>query len=418
MGKQVIVVGAGIAAINAIKAIREFDREVALNLFSAEPVAPYNRMRLSKGLFAARDEASNLLQQKDWYDQHRVTLHLGEAVATVDEREQTVTLRSGRKYGYDQLLLANGARNRAPAIEGLANEKVATLRNLADAQMIRQRLAKTHTNTNTNTILNIGGGIQGLETAWSLTQQRQKAIIAELQPRLMPLQLDEAASRIVKAAVEAAGVEVLTGTQIERIGDDADGFYAVTQTGERIGCDLLLYATGIKSNTGIVQGTAIRVNQGIVVDERMRTSVANVYAAGDVAEYQGRVYGLWNIAVEQGKTAGHNIVNQPAAYRTIVPVTTLNGYGLSLFSMGNVAETLAEATLIEADLERRVYRRIFVRDHRIVGAIMIGDTNKSPVLKTAIEQQLPLENIPWSEITVAELMEYLKNLKKQPFAIH
>ncbi len=413
MGKQIIVVGAGIAAINGIKAIREFDREVAIDLFSAEPVAPYNRMRLSKGLFATLDEVPNLLQKKDWYDQNQVTLHLGEAVATINEREQTVTLRSGRKYGYDQLLLANGARNRAPAIEGLVNEKVATLRNSADAYTIQQRLAKTHTNT----ILNIGGGIQGLETAWILTQQQKKVIIAELQPRLMPLQLDEQASRIVKAVVEAAGVEVLTGTQIVRIDDAADGFYAVTQTGKRIGCDLLLYATGIKSNTEIVRETAIRVNQGIVVNERMQTSVANVYAAGDVAEYQGRVYGLWNIAVEQGKTAGHNIVNQPATYHTIVPVTTLNGYGISLFSMGNIDETSASLAIVDEDQERRVYRRIFVRDHRIVGAIMIGDTTKSPVLKTAIEQQLPLENIPWSEITVAELMEYLKNLKKQPSTI-
>jgi nitrite reductase (NADH) large subunit len=378
---------------------------VVIDLFGEEKFYPYYRLKLSKSLFDKLDEDSILLQKKDWYEKNRVNLHLNVRVMGVDIEQQAVLLPQGTRMSYDKLLLANGASNRPPAIVGIDGGKMNTIRNLEDVQRLRGVLEGK------NEILYIGGGILGLETAWILQQHHKQVSITEIQNRLFPNQLDERAATILKDLVESFGIRVVTNAEVVKIIGDKAVEEVEMKDGSKFPCELVLYSTGIIPNIDILKGTPIKTNRGVIIDDKMQTNIANVYAAGDVAEHDGKVYGLWNIAAGQGKTAGYNMVNHEIVYQPPVPMTVLNAYGISLFSMGDVSETGATRTVIEDDHPKNTYRRIFIRNHVIVGTIIIGDSNKSLLLKTAIEQKLSLERIDRQGIKVDEMLELLKTLK-------
>lgn len=397
---NIIIIGGGIAAISAVKSIREINPGVAIDLFSEEKFYPYYRLRLSKNLLDKFDENNLLLQKKDWYENNRVNLHLNVRVQGVDVERQQITLPQAKRMSYDRLLLANGASNRPLTINDADAEIVNTIRNLDDVQKIQGRLQEEQA------ILYIGGGVLGLETAWILEQHHKKAIITEIQNRLFPKQLDERAATILTNRVESFGIRVLTHAEVVKIPRDGAG--VELKDGRKFSCDMVLYSIGIQPNIDILKGTPIKTQQGVIVNEKMETNIPNVYAAGDVAEYEGKAYGLWNVAMGQGKTAGYNMAGKTTIYQPLIPVTALNAYGISLFSMGDVSESGTTQTITEEDSAKNIYRRIFIRDQIIVGAILIGDTSKSPQLKTAIERRLPLAGIDFKEISVVEILEQLR----------
>jgi nitrite reductase (NADH) large subunit len=399
---NIIIIGDGIAAINAVKAIREINPDVTIDLFGEEKCYPYYRIKLSKNLLNKLDEDDILLQRKDWYELNKVNLHLNVRVQGVDVERQEVILPQEKRMHYDKLLLANGASNRPLAIAGAENGKMNTIRNLEDMKKLQVTLEGKEV------ILYIGGGVLGLESAWVLHRHHKKVIIAEIQKRLFPYQLDERSATLLKNLVESFGIGVLTNTEIVKIIGDQAVEGVETKDGIRVPCDMVLYSTGIKPNIDILTGTALSTNHGVIVDDKMQTNVENIYAAGDVAEYNGKVYGLWNIAAGQGKTAGYNMVGHVTVYPAAVPVTMLNAFETSLFSIGDVSESNATRTVIEEDRTRNTYRRIFIRDHVIIGAIVIGDNSKSLLLKNAIEHKISLGEIDWNDITIDDILEQLK----------
>jgi nitrite reductase (NADH) large subunit len=401
---SMIIIGDGIAAINAVKAIREINRDVTIDLFGEERFYPYYRLKLSKNLLNRVNEDDILLQRKDWYESNRVNLHLNVRVQGVDVARQEVILPQGKRMRYDKLLLANGASNRPLAIAGAANGKAHTIRNLEDVKHLQAAMAGK------KAIFYIGGGVLGLETAWGLHQYHKQVTIAEIQNRLFPHQLDERAATFLKNLVESFGISVLTNTEIVKIIGDQAVEAVETKEGLRFPCDMILYSTGIRPNINMLKETPLRTNRGVIVDAQMRTNVAHVYAAGDVAEYNGKVYGLWSIAAGQGKTAGYNMADQATLYQPIVPATMLNAFGTALFSIGDVSESSATRTVIEEDRMRNTYRRVFIRDHVVIGAIVIGDNRKSLLLKNAIEQKIPLGAIDWNGVTIDAILERLTRI--------
>lgn len=406
MSEKIIIVGNGITAISAIKAIREFDKESEIKLFGDEKFYPYNRIRLSKGLLTSLDEEKILLQKKEWYEQNNIKLYLHTKVISVNTSSKEIETSDGSKVSYTKLLLANGANNLIPDINGINKEGVFSLRTLEDARNIVQQ------SNDSEVILNIGAGILSLELAWILAQAGKKVIITELAPRLMPRQLDERASQILEKAIKNKNIDILINSQISEISvreDKVEG--VITDSGKFFPCDMVIYSIGIKPNVDIVQGTNIKVNKGIIVNEKMETEVTDIYAGGDVAEYNNRVYGLWNIAIGQGTVAGHNMVGKDSTYKSITPVTTLNAFDISLFSMGDIEEDESTNILLEDTGESNSYKKIFIKDNRITGAIVIGDTKISPILKRAIEEQIYLGTINLDNVYINELIQTIKNNK-------
>jgi nitrite reductase (NADH) large subunit len=403
MSGRIIIVGAGVAAVNAIKAIREIDTESEIYLFGDERFYPYSRIRLTKSMFENLLENKILLQKTDWYSTNNVSLYLGKAVVKIDTDNYEIILEDGSRYSYRKLLLVNGAHNFKPPIDGIEKSGVYSIRTLDDINNIQEDLEQKEI------ILNIGGGIQGLETAWMLQQHGKRVIIAEFQNRLMPRQLDESASKILQKAIEKFNIEVHLNIQIKSIiGEDgAEG--AITNSGDSLKCNMVIYAVGIRPNVEFLQGSAIGLKNGVIVNDKMQTNLKDVYAAGDIAEFHGRIMGLWSTAVEQGKIAGYNLAGKEVRYPDIVPVTTLNAFNISLFSMGNVDEKQCSFTLTERDDASLHYKRIFIKDNCIVGAIVIGDTKKSPLLKTCIEKKIDISKFNLESMTATGLMDELKD---------
>ena len=402
MDRNIVIVGGGIAAISAIKAIRELDNEITISMFSDERFYPYNRLRLTKSLFGKLEEDNILLQKKEWYEANKVELNLHKKVVDIDVEKQHIVLDNGETVQYYKLLLACGASNFKPPIEGIDKENVFTIRYLQQAWDLKESVKYN------NNPLIIGGGIQGLETAWELNQQGEKVSIAEIQPRLMPNQLDERASTILQHIIKSFGIKIYLNSMVQKIVGEGKVSGIVTKEGNEIPCDMVIYNAGIRPNIELLKNTSINAHKGVVVDNKMETNIKGVFAAGDVAEYKDRVFGLWNIAIEQGKTAGYNIMDKDIAYKEVAPVTTLNAFGISLFSMGNTKEVESDKTLIEDNFDNKTYKRIFIKDNKIIGAIVIGDTKKSPILKTAIEGEVSLEQIDLLNISVEELLASLK----------
>lgn len=400
---NIVIIGGGVAAITAIKAIREIDKDVNVLVFQNEKYYPYYRIKLTKGLLDNLDAEKIMLHKKDWYQLNNVQLFLDKQVTCIDTIKSEIVLEDGERFSYNKLLIANGSKNFMPPIDGIDKENVFTIRKLDDTRDITANISDSQT------ILNVGGGVQGIETAWSLNQHGKNAIIAEVQERLMPRQLDKRASEILKIAIEGFKTKVLLNTQIVKILGENKVKGVETNEKINIDCDMVIFSVGIRANIGLVKDTPIKANIGILVNERMQTTIGNIYAAGDVAELNGSIIGLWNIAMEQGKTAGCNIVGKNEAFKSVVPVTILNAFNIALFSMGEVDEKKCDKTITEEGTDSLTYKRLFISDSKIIGAIVIGDNKYSTILKNAIEKRIVLSNLDLVGIGVNDILLKLKN---------
>lgn len=398
MNDRIVIIGGGIAGISAIKAIRETDSTTEIHMISNEKFYPYNRLRLTKGLFGNLSSEDIPLQKKEWYEINNVNLHIDKEVTWIYVKEHEVILDDGDTLKFSKLLLASGAHNFTPPIEGIEKDNVYTIRHLEDAWTVKEVVGAK------KKPLIIGGGIQGLETAWELNQHGEEVAIAEIQSRLMPMQLDIRASQILRNIIEGYNIKVYLEMQVYEILGENEVTGVSGKNGLQISCDMVVYNAGIRPNIKYVKDTPIQLNKGVIVNNKMETSVEDIYAAGDVVEFGGRTFGLWNIAIEQGKSAGYNMIGRDVIYKNVVPVTTLNAFGISLFSMGNVDEDKCHYSLIEESEDDKSYKRIFINDNKIVGAIVIGDTKKSPVLKSAIENQTLIDEFDLSKIFVKDEM--------------
>lgn len=405
MNEKIVIIGNGIAAISAIKSIRESDKESEIHLIGKEKFYPYNRVRLSKGLLSGLEEDKTLLQKREWYSDNNITLYLDNKVTSIDTNKRIVELSDRSTINYTKLLLANGSRNVTPFIPGINKQGVYTLKTLQDAWDIIDKL------NDTQVALIIGGGIQGLETAWIMAQAGKKVILSHRSQRFMRRQLDEKASKILEKSVLSSGIQILFNTQISEVKgvDSVVGFMA--SDGKSYECDTIIYSVGTEPYIDILKNTPISTNNGVIVNEKMETNIEDIYAAGDVAEYDNHIYGLWNIAIGQGKVAGYNIVGRHSVYEHIVPVTTLNAFNLSLFSMGIVDESKATDIVTDDRSEEGIYNRIFINNDKVIGAIVVGSIKSSPALKAAIEKELSLRGMDYKNISFDDFIQELKNRK-------
>lgn len=400
MSKTYCIIGSGVAAVNAAKAIRDQDKVGKILLFGSEPFMPYNRIKLSKDLFSDLSSPKVLLKKEKWYATQQIEL-IHKAIISIDTDNSVIVTAEGDCVSYDKLLICTGAKNRQLPIEGVDKQGVFTIREMVEAEVFKAFVADRES------IVNIGGGIQGLETAWSLYQAGKKVSIVEAAPRLMARQLDEKTSLLLKNRLEEMGVKVHLSTGVERIigGEKVEGVAAGNTT---IACDSVIYSIGVIPNLDLVKDTEIETNRGIIVNEKMETSVFSVYAAGDVTELNGEVEGLWGRAVDQGKAAGNNMAStELVAYHKTIPLTVFNAFELPLFSIGMVDENHCDTSIIEEERTER-YTRVFIKDKKIVGAISLEGVVASMPYKNAIENQVSLHGLDLNTITVAELMSEVK----------
>ena len=399
-----MVIGNGIAGITAIKAIREIDQKTSIHLIGDEKFYPYNRVRLSKGLLSSLEEDKILLQKKEWHQENNIQLSIGVKALSIDSQEKSVTLSNGEKISYDKLLLANGSHAVLPPAPGMDKKGIFTLKTLQDAKDVIDYFKDKEE------VFVLGGGIQGMEAAWILKEMGKKVTLSHRSARLMRKQLDQEASEVLQNAIRNSGIDLLLNNNVQEILGDNYVIGVVTSDGT-VECDGIVYSIGTKPNIEFLENTGIETREGIVLNERMKTNLPDIYAAGDVAEFNGEIFGLWNIAIAQGKVAGYNIAGKDSTYKPIVPVITLSAFNLSLFSMGEVREEKATDILVDKELNQPSYRKVFFRENKVIGAIVVGDIKSSPSLKRAIEKETELPKLDYGNTSFEELIGIIKSKK-------
>lgn len=401
MVKSYVIIGSGIAAVTAAKAIRNIDKDGVIKIFGEEKSLPYNRIKLSKELFSDLGSEKVLIKKEKWYEKNNILVESNSKIIRIDSDAKFVVTSNGNQIAYDKLLICTGSNNRQLTIEGAKLKGVYTIRKMWEADEFK---FKTE---NKNHILSIGGGVQGLETAWSLLQAGKKVTIIEVAPRLMARQLDDRTSFILKNKIEEMGVNVYLNTSIERILGEEEVTEVVINGGQVICCDSVLYSIGIQPNIELIENTKIVANRGIIVDNEMKTNIQGIYAAGDVIELNGEIEGLWNSAMEQGKVAGSNMANSNKCYKKVLPITVFKAFGIELFSIGLVDENQCDQSLIEDDGNEK-YTRVFINDKRIVGVISLEGVLASIPYNQAIENHILLDGLDLNTISIKELMEEVK----------
>ncbi|MFL1675335.1 NAD(P)/FAD-dependent oxidoreductase [Paenibacillus dendritiformis] len=394
--RHYVIVGSGVVSVHAAKAIRDHDNEARISIFGEEPALPYNRVKLSKGLFTDLHSEKIVIKKEKWFRENRIAVHDSTRICSIHTEKKTVITPDGREIAYHKLLLCTGATNRKLSLEGASLPNVHNIRDRRDADKFKEALRTG------DRVCVIGGGIQGLETSWSLIQAGYSVTIIEAGPRLMPRQLDAPSAAILMTNAVECGAEVRLGQGVTHIigAGRADGIEL--EDGSILACEHIVYSIGVIPNIALAHEASLEAGMGIIVNEQMQTSDIHIYAAGDCAEFQGKVDGLWGSAIEQGQVAGANMANRKAVYQRPVPMTLSNTFNTPLFSIGLVDEQQCDASITDSGQGR--YRRIFIKDSSLCGAIAFDNAAASLPYKAAIEQKLPLDGIDVASCSMEEVM--------------
>ncbi len=373
--ERLVVVGNGMAGMRTVEELlaRAPDR-YDITVIGAEPHPNYNRILLSSVLAGDKNIADIVINPLDWYDERSVRLIAGDAATAIDPTAKTVALASGVALEYDKLLLATGSKPLAPPIPGLGLPGVHAFRDIADVE------AMIAASEHHRRAVVIGGGLLGLEAAWGLKRRGMAVAVVHLMPTLMERQLDTAAGELLRRDLDARGIAFFTNGQTEEIlgVDKAEG--VILADGREIPADLVVLAIGIRPSIDLARAAGLNVNRGILVGDDMRTSAPDIYAVGECIEHNGQVFGLVAPIWEQAKVCGARLAGDDAAVYVPPPVfTNLKITGIDVFSAGALAaadEHDDEITLHDA--KRGVYKKVVLRDDRIVGCVLYGSVGDGP----------------------------------------
>src|SRR4051794_3487936 len=373
--ERLVVVGNGMAGMRTVEELlaRAPDR-YDITVIGAEPHPNYNRILLSSVLAGDKSVADIVINPREWYEARNIRLIAGNPATAIHPAAKLVTLASGEPVSYDRLLLTTGSKPLAPPIPGLGLPGVHAFRDIADVKAMISA-SETHRRA-----VVIGGGLLGLEAAWGLKRRGMSVAVVHLMPSLMERQLDTAAGELLRRDLDARGIAFFTNGQTEEIlgTDRAEG--VMLADGREIPADLVVLAIGIRPNIDLARAAGIDVNRGILVGDDMRTSAPGIYAVGECIEHNGAVFGLVAPIWEQAKVCGARLAgNNDAVYVPPPAFTSLKITGIDVFSAGALAaadEHDDEITLHDA--KRGVYKKLVLRDGRIVGVVLYGSVADGP----------------------------------------
>ena len=367
--EHLVVVGNGMAGCRAVEELlaRDPDR-FRITIFGAEPRVNYNRIMLSPVLAGEKAFDDIVINDAGWYADNGIALVAGDPVVAIDRAAKTVATRGGIVERYDRLLIATGSDPFIIPVPGKDLPGVIAFRDMDDVGTMLAAAEKG------GAAVVIGGGLLGLEAAHGLSLRGMKVTVIHLMPTLMERQLDEAAGWLLKQALEARGQTILTGADTAEIVGDGKVEGVKLKDGTLIPADLVVMAVGIRPSTGLAHDAGLAVGRGIQVDDHMVTSDPAVLAVGECVEHDGQVYGLVAPLWDMCRSLADGLVEQHTGYRGSVTSTKLKVSGIDVFSAGDFSGGDGCEDIVLRDASRGVYKRVVLRDDRVVGAVLYGDT--------------------------------------------
>lgn len=411
--QKFLILGGGVAAVSAAKAIRARNAAASILMISGENRIPYCRPMLSKGLLDSFSEDRYPVVSQEWLEEHQISLLLGRTVEELNPAAKTAVLDDGTVLSYDKCVYALGSRCFIPPIAGRNLPGVFTLRSDTDLRAIRRRmLSASHG-------VVVGGGITGLEIAWEMKKTGLQVTVLDLAPVLMGRLLDRRSAEVLRRRIEEAGIPVVTGIQIKALEGNGGGVSSVTlEDGRSFPAELVLLSTGFRANIAVAEQAGLNVGRAVQVTEAMETSDPDIYACGDCTD---RSLSTWMQSVRQGEVAGANAAGDHLVFQAEPEPAMVHTADTSLLSVGDMGKDPERSYhLVCASMSspkgrfyvnpRTIYRQetfysLCFRDGRLAGATLIGDLSEMLFIQEAVRQH-------------SEESEFLENLLRKGIEIH
>ena len=374
MSKKLVVIGNGMAPGRVLEHLFDRGGGYDVTIFNAEPRVNYDRIMLSPVLSGEKSYQDIVIHGDDWYAERGVTLLRGNPAVAIDREAKIVTGRDGTVAPYDTLLIATGSNPFIVPVPGSDLPGVLTYRDLDDVEAMLRAAAKGG-----GRAVVIGGGLLGLEAAAGLKAQGMEVTVVHLMPTLMERQLDPSAGYLLERAIAGRGIAVHTRANTHAIVGE-DRVEAVRlDDGTEFPADIVVMAVGIRPNATLAKQAGLEVNRGILVDDQMRTSDPSIFAVGECVEHRATCYGLVAPLYEMAKVIALRLTgDKEAAFTGSVTATKLKVTGISLYSAGDFADGPDREEIVFRDAAAGIYKRLVLKDHRILGVVLYGDTADGP----------------------------------------
>jgi len=385
--KRYLIIGNGVAGARAAVKIREADPKGEVHIFTEEAYPFYYRVRFPEYVAGEVTIQNLTIHTREWYQSKEIAIHLEEGITEVNAQKKEVTSQKGKNYTYDHLLMATGGNAFVPPIKGTQKKGVFTLRTMNDA------LSMKEFSDGVKQAILIGGGLVGLETGGALLRRGIKVAVIEYNPRILPRQMDPVGAKILQGKMESMGFSFfLNGESEEILGKErVEGLRL--KDGRTVQGQMVIISAGVRPNIKLAQAIGLETKSGILVNDRLETKIGGIFAAGDVAEHRGRVYGIWPAAQRQGEIAGINMSGGNVVYEGTVVSNTLKVVGIELTSAGDIDAEGKLECVVKSDREKCVYCKVAFKENKVVGCILLGEVKaKSEVLK-AVEGNIDIKQI-------------------------
>ena len=368
--EKLVIIGNGMAPGRMLEHLFEHaPGRYEVTIFNAEPRVNYDRIMLSPVLSGEKTYEQIVIHGDGWYIDHGITLYKGHRIVAIDRLARTVTSDQGVTENYDRLVIATGSLPFIIPVPGRDLPGVITYRDLDDVNamlLAAQSREKA---------VVIGGGLLGLEAAAGLAERGMDVTVLHVMPTLMERQLDPAAGYLLQKAVEQRGIKVICKANTKAILGEGRVKGVELEDGRVVDASLVVMAVGIRPNVALARAAGLAVDRGIVVDARMQTSDGDILAIGECAEVAGQVYGLVAPLYEMARVAAARLSGErsPVFAHSDTP-TKLKVTGINLFSIGDFSEGEGREEIVLRDATAGVYKRIVLKDNRIIGAVLYGET--------------------------------------------
>jgi nitrite reductase (NADH) large subunit len=378
MKKRLVVIGNGMAGIRTVEELLKMSPDTYdITVFGSEPRPNYNRILLSPVLAGEMSFAETVLNDLGWYADNGITLHTGKTISRIDRQHCVVETEDGVSAAYDRLLIATGSNPIMLPVPGINLPGVIAYRSMDDVE--KMLLAAQDKSKTGKRAVVIGGGLLGLEAAYGLSLQGMEVSVVHLCDWLMERQLDKVGGGLLKAELEKRGLKFYLSRQTESI----LGAHKVTglrfKDGEEIEADLVVMSAGIRPNIALAKAAGIHCERGIVVSDAMQTYDPKIYAVGECVQHRGQTYGLVAPLFEQAKVAANHLAEYGGMrYEGSSVSTKLKVTGIDLFSAGDFNAGEGDEELLLQDAARGIYKKLVLRDNKLRGAVMYGDTVDGP----------------------------------------
>jgi len=387
-----VIIGGSAAGVGASEAIRKKDKKSSIKLISDEKLPLYSRCLLTYYIADIIDETKLYFKPRDFYKKKNVDSYLGKKVLAIDRAKKKILLDDKKTIDYDKLLIATGASPKTVDVPGADKKGIFTVRNINDARTIMAMLDKA------KHAVVLGGGLIGLRDAYALRKRGKKVTVIVKSSQVLSQMLDKDAADIIESLFRENGIDIMTGVAATKITGKESVEGIELDNGEKFACELIVIGKGVTPNTELASNCGLKVEDGIEVDEYLRTSDKDIFAAGDVAQTYDiaredkRINALWPCAVEQGETAGTNMSGEKKIYEGSLSMNSVDFFGVASISMG-ITKPKKDIYESISGKEGNSYKKLVFKNNTIVGMVLVGEVRPSGVISTLIKNKIDISDI-------------------------